>query len=84
MSEKKITLTKCIECPHHSVIGDPDPNDSFCYDDEAIVCTKTEKDESEINFNSSYAVDWQKFRAADSGCRPYQIKNVKIPDWCPL
>ena len=33
-------ITNCIDCEFHRVINDPDPNDSFCSDDMAVVCTK--------------------------------------------
>lgn len=84
MGAKQLKITVCVQCPHHKVIRDPDPHDSFCYDDEAIVCTKTKKEKSDIKQDSLYMSDWQEFKAADVSCRPYQIKNVKIPDWCPL
>jgi hypothetical protein len=84
MVEKSLKISKCIDCPHHKVIGDPDPHDWFCDDDQAIVCTKVLKEESDIKKDSLYVSDRQQFRCVDIGCRPYQIKNVEIPDWCPL
>lgn len=73
--------SNCINCKFHSVIPDPDLNDSFNSDDVAIICTKVEK---EVDKNSKYLVDRQKFKAIDVALRPYQVKKVKSPDWCPI
>ncbi len=76
---KMLLITNCTQCPHHSVIRDPDPFDSFCSDDVAVVCTKTPHDYSNRK-------EWwwkeNKFRAITSGCRPYntEIESV-IPSW---
>lgn len=44
-TEKTYTLklTNCIDCPNHEVKPDPDPHDSFCYDDVKVVCKATGK-----------------------------------------
>lgn len=41
----KITLDiqSCVECPFHKVEADPDRLDSFCSDDEKLICQKTGK-----------------------------------------
>ena len=33
----------CMDCPAHKVKSDPDPFDSFCSDDEKVVCGHTGK-----------------------------------------
>ena len=71
----------CINCPHHRIVPDPDPTDWFNADDEAIVCSKKERGS---DLKSKYGVDRQKFQPVDVGLRPYQTKNVKAPDWCPI
>lgn len=40
---KSILITNCQECPYHQNLPDPDPNDSFCYDDMKVLCTKTQR-----------------------------------------
>lgn len=72
---------KCIECPFHKIIPDPDPNDWFNADDEAIVCTKTKR---EPDLNSQHQVDKIGYRPIDVALRPYQTKNVQTPQWCPI
>jgi hypothetical protein len=36
-------FTNCIDCPHHLVLPDPDPNDWFNDDDMKVVCVKAQK-----------------------------------------
>jgi len=72
---------KCIECPFHKVIDDPDIYDSWNADDEALVCTKIKRDPDP---KSRYMVDRQPFKPVDVALRPYQTKNVEVPDWCPI
>jgi len=31
-------IKNCMDCPNHKVQRDPDPHDSFCSDDEMVVC----------------------------------------------
>ncbi len=33
----------CIDCKHHRVLPDPDPDDWFCDDDEKVLCTLAKK-----------------------------------------
>jgi len=81
--EKTTKITSCVQCPHHSVIADPDPHDWFNDDDVAVVCKKTEQ---EPDLESEYRADRQKHKVISSGDRPYQIteSNIQIPKWCPL
>lgn len=71
---------KCIECPFHKVIDDPDIY-AWNADDEALVCTKVRRDPDP---KSRYMVDRQPFKPVDVALRPYQTKNVEVPDWCPI
>lgn len=73
----------CLECPNHSVINDPDPNDWFCDDDVAVVCTKKENDKRDLT--SNYFSDRNEYKAITVSCRPYNIKKESdTPEWCPL
>ena len=76
-----MSYNKCIDCPYHKVMPDPDPTDWFNRDDVAIVCQKSLQN---INLNSNYLVDQQKFRGIDVALRPYQVSKVKPPSWCPI
>lgn len=38
MNARSLPLTNCMDCPHHSVRHDPDPDDWFCDDDEKVLC----------------------------------------------
>jgi hypothetical protein len=62
-------------------VNDPDLYDPWNTDDEAIVCMKVKK---EPDKDSKYQVDRLPFKIVDVGLRPYQKKNVKSPDWCPV
>jgi hypothetical protein len=80
MSESK---KSCLDCPMHKIIADPDPEDWFCDDDMAVVCTKTPNDDQ--NPSSKYASDRQGFKEVTSSCRPYNLrKETEVPEWCPL
>lgn len=72
---------RCIDCPNHKVVEDPDPTDWFNQDDVALVCTKVMK---VTDKKSEYLVDRYPFKSIDTGLRPYQTKNVKVPQWCPI
>ncbi len=72
----------CIECKSHEVINDPDPNDWFCDDDVAVVCTLVKNPKQ--NPNSKYSADHSFYRCVQVGIRPYRIsKESIIPSWCP-
>lgn len=58
----------CINCPHHQVLPDPDPDDWFCDDDKKVVCTKVEPPK-----NVAVAIRPYKLRV-----------EALVPDWCPL
>lgn len=64
---KKLTLTinRCIECPNHEVLPDPDPSDWFNRDDCRMVCKQIGKEIA-------------------GALRPYEVKNIEIPKWCPF
>lgn len=74
---------KCTSCPHSLVIDDPDPNDWFCDDDKALVCTKMAN--KNIKPDSKWASDRSKYRIIACSERPYNLaKAANIPYWCPL
>jgi hypothetical protein len=76
-------MKNCIECPNHKVINDPDPHDSFCRDDIAVVCIKTPNDD--IKKDSAYLSDKNEFKCVTRSCRPYnKTKESECPDWCPI
>ncbi len=73
----------CMDCEHHLVIPDPDPSDSFCDDDMAIVCTLTPN--PKLNPGSQHKADQSEYRAVMVAIRPYNLrKEGDTPDWCPL
>ncbi len=74
----------CLKCPNHKVISDPDPNDWFCDDDVAVVCTVSPN--KERNCVSKWRTDRQEFAIIGASIRPYNIKKeiTNIPTWCPL
>ena len=39
----KLAISNCMDCPHHDVQRDPDPDDSFCSDDVKVVCQKAKR-----------------------------------------
>lgn len=81
--EKVIKITNCLDCKYHKVIADPDPNDWFNDDDEAIVCTKVKNDRQDTA--SKWVADRQEFKVVSGSCRPYNLrKEGDIPKWCPL
>jgi hypothetical protein len=77
-----LTITNCMDCPHHVVVMDPDPSDWFNYDDEAVLCRLTQGNGTSPARCS--AVTWE-FQAITVSCRPYQKrKECAVPNWCPL
>lgn len=73
----------CLDCAFHRVIPDPDPDDWFNDDDQAVVCTKMKNDSRDSK--SRYAADRQEFRTVTISCRPYNLKKESsTPKWCPL
>lgn len=76
-------VTNCIDCEFHRVINDPDPHDSFCRDDVAVICTKIKNDEKDQD--SIYASSRQEYAIITCSCRPYNTrKESEKPDFCPL
>lgn len=73
---------KCINCAFHSIIRDPDPVDWFNDDDVALVCTQ--KKNSHINPDSKYLADRNPHKVVGGSLRPYEVKRVDSPAWCPL
>lgn len=72
----------CVACPHHRVINDPDPTDWFNDDDKAVVCAATPNPKQDPQ--AKYLADRNQYRPVDVSLRPYEVKNAKQPDWCPL
>jgi hypothetical protein len=82
MATAILEITNCMDCPNHTVISDPDPHDSFCYDDEAVLCKKA----TDPNMHER-PIGWigQPYRPITVACRPYQKrKECDVPDWCPI
>lgn len=80
-----IVVSLCVQCKHHQIIPDPDPNDWFNDDDVAIICTLSKKPEKDLEPNSKFCADRQEFKSVTVSCRPYNVKlESQIPDWCPL
>jgi hypothetical protein len=75
-------METCIDCNEHRVIKDPDPNDWFCDDDVAVVCTLMGNTKRDLD--SKYLAERNEFRCITVGCRPYNIKKeTVVPEWCP-
>ena len=73
----------CTQCPHHSVIPDPDLDDWFNTDDVAVVCVKMKNENQDVN--SNHVANRQEFRLITAACRPYNTKKEsEVPSWCPL
>jgi len=71
----------CIDCEHHKTVNDRDPDDWFCDDDVAIVCTLTPQTPKETR----YMADRAGFKPITVACRPYNArKESPTPQWCPL
>ena len=75
-------ITCCLDCEKHKVINDPDPLDSFCYDDLAVICTLKENSEKDVN--SKYAADRNMYKPVAVSVRPYNLRKESVsPIWCP-
>jgi hypothetical protein len=73
----------CLDCPYHRVINDPDPDDWFCDDDQAIVCIKMQNPKQKPS--SRHASDRSVHRVVMCAIRPYNLrKEGDAPSWCPL
>jgi hypothetical protein len=75
-------VSRCFDCPFGKVIPDPDPSDSFCDNDVAVVCTRCANPNRKTT--SRYLADRSEFRTVEGSVRPYNAYHVKQPDWCPL
>lgn len=76
-------MNNCMDCPKHEVVNDRDPDDWFCDDDVAVVCTLTPNPKRDQA--SRHLSDHSKFRAVTVACRPYnKRKESERPGWCPL
>lgn len=69
----------CIQCQYHKIVPDPDPDDWFNDDDEAILCTVIK---SGINDKSYSGIPYP-FKMISGSNRPYETKKVEKPEWCP-
>jgi len=78
-------VTRCRQCPFHKVVPDPDPNDWFEDDDEALLCTHKD---CHREYTESQKTAFKRFgnnvTVIDGACRPYEIAKVEVPDFCPL
>lgn len=79
----ELEIDNCLDCPKHIKGYDPDPFDSFNYDDMYCACTLL-PNEKRDNLSLHYS-DRQEFKIVTCGDRPYQLKKYSsVPDWCPL
>lgn len=69
----------CVDCKHHDVVNDRDPDDWFNDDDCAVLCKLSPNKKKEPGNR------WE-FRSVTSMCRPYKTREetTPIPKWCPL
>lgn len=78
-----MSIANCYHCKNREIIKDPDPDDWFCDDDIAVVCTVTPNDKQ--NTRSRYMADHSQFKPITVACRPYNVeKECETPKWCPL
>lgn len=73
---------KCANCEFSIVIQDPDPHDWFNLDDQAICCKRVLNDKR--NNKGDYLSDDAEFKPISVSIRPYEVKRVEAPDWCPI
>lgn len=82
IEKDRVVIDNCIDCKSHSVINDPDPDDWFCDDDVAVVCTLTQN--NDVTPDSKYQSDMCAFKSVTRSCRPFKIrKESDVPPWCP-
>lgn len=83
VTKNSVAPLHCTKCAFHSVIEDPDLEDSFNRDDCAIVCTKAKN--LEQNKRSNWVAERQEFAIISGSLRPYEIEKCDArPTWCPL
>ncbi len=76
-------MQNCLDCPQHSIIPDPDPDDWFNSDDQAVVCTLTANPRPDAS--AKYMADRNPYKAVTVSCRPYRTrKESERPNWCPI
>ena len=75
-------MKNCTQCPHVLIVNDRDPNDWFCDDDTAVLCSLTPWEKGDLGPNAGGT--WA-YKPVTVSCRPYQIeKETLVPVWCPL
>lgn len=83
--EKTLKIDNCMDCPHHLVRPDPDPDDWFCDDDEKVVCTQVQtKDgtnETESMNSKSKKLWWHGTRGVDN---PTRLRKHYDIWWIPI
>lgn len=73
----------CLDCAFHRMIPDPEPDDWFCADDVAVVCTKVPNPDQKPE--SRWLSDRAPFRSVAWSCRPHKVQeDTGRPSWCPL
>ena len=81
-------LKYCVQCPFHKRVPDPDPDDWFNGDDEALLCTHPNcpiDDYTDRQREYYKKRGWTgEGRVITSGERPYHINKERVPDYCPL
>lgn len=79
--EIKLTVKNCLDCPNSLIEQDPDPLDSFYFDDVRLKCliSKTEPTltrQGWIRQGNPYIT---------VACRPHGLRQeAEVPGWCPL
>ena len=74
--------SNCMDCPHHLVVNDPDPTDSFNDDDVAVLCTKTPNHSQRHYYAYKRLFEYEPITVS---CRPHHKRKESItPKWCPL
>lgn len=82
-AEITITINHCIDCPHHRIMSDPDPDDWFNDDDEALVCLHPECHREYSSAEERCYRGWKSV-VIEGSCRPYEIPKITIPEYCPF
>lgn len=82
--EVALEATKCTDCPFHEVVADPDPYDSFCSDDLAVLCTRSPNTTG--SRHHAAALGPFAHRPVTTSCRPYKLddETTPVPSWCPI
>ena len=72
-----LTITNCLDCPHHKVITSRYTGDSFDMGDVDVVCTLAEG----VHTGQCERI---KGRAVTAGDRYAKRVECAVPVWCPL